>query len=100
MIPVNLRDNYLINGWFDHEDHKQEECATCHKAETSDSSSDELLPGIAECRTCHLGEDARQAEVPSSCAMCHSYHPKPGRMPADHPDAVVDRIARISRKTG
>ena len=100
VIPVNLRDSYLLNGWFDHEDHKQEECATCHKAETSDSSSDVLLPGIAECRTCHLGEDARQAEVPSSCAMCHSYHPKPGRMPADHPDAVVDRIARISRKTG
>ena len=100
VIPVNLRSNYLVNGWFDHDDHRQEDCTSCHAAESSGSSSDVLLPGIAECRTCHLGEDARQAEVPSSCAMCHSYHPKPGRMPADHPEAVVDRIARISRKTG
>ncbi len=100
VIPVHLRDTYLLNGRFDHEEHEQEDCTSCHQAESSKSSSDLLLPGIAICRDCHLGEDAKQAEVPSSCAMCHSYHPQEGRIPGNHPDVVSDRVARISRKSG
>ena len=100
VVPVYLRGSYLLNGWFDHEEHRREECTTCHAAEQSGSSSDLLLPGIAICRDCHLGEDATDVAVPSSCAMCHSYHPKKGRLPADHPDAAPDRVARMSRKAG
>ena len=74
VIPVTLSTRYMQNGWFDHKAHKQEKCASCHFAEKSDKSSDLLLPGIKDCRTCHLGEDAHEADVPSSCAMCHSYH--------------------------
>ena len=37
------------------------------------SAEDLLLPGIKTCRTCHGGENAA-VKVPSSCAMCHSYH--------------------------
>ena len=47
-----------------------------------------LLPRISECRECHEGESARAAEVPSGCAMCHSYHPRTG------PAAAPPRIAR------
>lgn len=97
VVPVNLRSDYFVHGYFDHEDHEQENCTSCHKADNSNTSTDLLLPGIAQCRTCHLGEDARQAEVPSSCAMCHSYHPK-GLRPADHPGTAGDRVALTTRR--
>jgi hypothetical protein len=87
VVPVTLVSRYMQQGWFDHNAHKQEKCTSCHMAEKSSSSADLLLPGIKSCRTCHLGEDAANAEVPSGCAMCHSYHPPfaaPGR----------DRLAR------
>jgi len=76
VMPVNLRDHFMINGWFDHDAHTQEDCTTCHKADASKSSNDLLLPPLATCRTCHMGEDDKSADVPSGCAMCHSYHPK------------------------
>ena len=98
VMPVNLRQSYLLNGWFDHKEHEQAKCSTCHEASGSGRSSDLLLPGVAVCRDCHLGENARQAEVPSSCAMCHSYHPKSGPMPKDHPTGAKDQVAVLGRK--
>ncbi len=71
--PVSQPSRYLMHGWFDHAAHSTESCASCHKAGASGSAADLLLPGIETCRTCHGGEDSR-AKVPSSCAMCHSYH--------------------------
>lgn len=100
VVPVNLRSDYFVHGRFDHEDHEQEKCTSCHKAEGSDSSTDLLLPEIKQCRTCHLGEDARQAEVPSSCAMCHSYHPEGRQKPEDHPATRGDRVALTTRRGG
>ena len=43
-------------------------------------SSDVLLPPIANCRECHLGE-AAAAAVPSTCTMCHVYHQKQDTCP-------------------
>ena len=100
VMPVNLQETYLVNSWFNHKAHEEEKCSTCHKADTSERSSDLLLPGIAVCRDCHLGEKARKAEVPSSCAMCHSYHPKKGPMPKDHPTGKRDQVALLGRKPG
>jgi len=88
VMPVSQQARYFIHGWFDHEDHKEETCTSCHAADTSDASSDLLLPRIAQCRECHEGESARTAEVPSGCAMCHSYHPR------TEPAAAPPRIAR------
>jgi hypothetical protein len=75
VVPVTLVSRYMTDGWFNHKAHAQEKCTSCHAAETSTSSSDLLLPKLAQCRTCHLGEDSHQADVPSGCAMCHGYHP-------------------------
>ena len=106
VMPVNLQTRYLTTGRFDHIDHRQEKCASCHKASTSGSASDLLLPGIATCRTCHGGETSK-ADVPSGCAMCHSYHlpvgwspeTTPGKArPANHPKTAPEQIAIISRK--
>ena len=78
VAKVTQRDRYFIHGWFDHADHVQEDCASCHAAEQSASASDLLLPDLGSCRDCHEGEASKTAEVPSSCAMCHSYHPRDG----------------------
>lgn len=78
VMPITLVSRYMQHGWFDHKAHAQETCTSCHAANTSTSASDVLLPGIAQCRTCHLGEDSTKAAVPSGCAMCHSYHPTAG----------------------
>lgn len=89
VMPVVQQSHFLMPGTFDHKEHRKEPCASCHKAGSSTSSADLLLPGIAQCRTCHMGEAAAKAEVPSGCAMCHSYHPNTGanagRVAFSHP---------------
>lgn len=100
VMPVNLPERYFVHGGFDHYAHRQEECSTCHKAENSKTSSDLLMPDIAICRDCHLGENARQAKVPSSCAMCHSYHMPNKPLPQDHPDTPRGNIATLNRAGG
>jgi len=77
VLPVNQPMRYMMHGWFDHAAHKTEKCETCHTARQSASAQDLLLPGIKTCRTCHGGETAA-VPVPSSCAMCHSYHADSG----------------------
>ncbi|MDE2300987.1 MAG: cytochrome c3 family protein [Sphingomonadales bacterium] len=72
--PVTQTARYLPDGWFDHEAHRQTRCAECHAAANSASASDVLLPRLAECRSCHLGEAASKPKIPSTCVMCHSYH--------------------------
>lgn len=91
VAPVTQRDRYMLHGWFDHAAHVQEDCTTCHAADTSGSATDLLLPDLASCRDCHLGEASRIAEVPSGCAMCHSYHP-PGST-----GAAPTRVAGLRR---
>ncbi len=81
VVPVNIPLRYMVHANFDHKAHDEEKCSTCHAAVRSKSSSDLLMPGIAVCRDCHLGEEAKKAEVPSSCAMCHTYHPVPVGQP-------------------
>lgn len=101
VLPVRLVDHYLVKSRFDHKAHKQEKCTTCHGANASENASDVLLPGIKTCRTCHMGAEDRSAEVPSSCAMCHSYHPANAK---DHPplpgkgkQGIGDKVALIGR---
>ncbi|GAA0268759.1 hypothetical protein GCM10009127_05760 [Alteraurantiacibacter aestuarii] len=91
VAPVTQRNRYFIHGWFDHAAHVQEDCASCHAASGSSTATDLLLPKMETCRDCHEGEDSLTADVPSSCAMCHSYHPREGAA------AAPPRIAGILR---
>ncbi len=101
VMPVFQRSHYFLNGRFDHEAHEQEDCTSCHAADTSDSAKDLLLPTLATCRECHMGADAVEADVPSTCAMCHSYHPPNFRKSEDGPQSPApDRVARMSRWRG
>lgn len=74
VVPVHQPARYMMHGWFDHADHKQEKCESCHAARGSNAASDVLLPDLKSCRSCHAGENAAAPKVPSTCAMCHGYH--------------------------
>ena len=73
VTPVRQPMRYMMNGWFDHKAHRTESCESCHAAPKSHDARQLLLPKLDSCRTCHGGENSR-ADVPSGCAMCHSYH--------------------------
>jgi hypothetical protein len=100
VTPVHQSMRYMMKGWFDHKAHSTESCESCHAAPKSHDAKQLLLPGIDSCRTCHGGEKSK-ADVPSSCATCHSYHIGDGApwTPADQ--AVrreqADRPSRIGR---
>ncbi len=101
VVPVRQPARYLMHGWFDHATHSTQTCASCHAAGKSRDAADVLVPGIETCRSCHGGESSA-AKVPSSCAMCHTYHQKqdaPWRSrrrlsPASTPQAVLPGGAR------
>lgn len=83
IAPVAQTGRYMHKGWFSHEAHEKEDCASCHAAPKSDKASDLLLPGIKICRDCHVGEDGAslikvKKPVESTCAMCHDYHADDG----------------------
>ena len=85
VTPVDQTPRYLAKGWFDHDAHRETDCADCHTgAAGSKQASDLLVPGLRQCRDCHVGEKgARLVKVPvateSPCAMCHEYHADGGK---------------------
>lgn len=85
IAPVSLPERYMLKGWFDHRAHSTQTCASCHAANASNNAADLMLPKIAECRTCHAGENAHANQVRSTCAMCHSYHMDPTGTAAPDP---------------
>lgn len=91
VLPVQQTTRYMQKGWFSHDAHKTERCENCHAAGQSSRASDLLLPGIATCRTCHGGPQAK-ADIPSNCALCHSYHADEGA-----PWTTRRRVAEMKR---
>ncbi len=91
LMPVNLPDRYMQHGFFTHVGHEDEDCTDCHAADTSEKSTDLLLPDLESCQDCHEGASAIASNVkgnqvvPSSCAMCHGYHTPTNPWPGDHP---------------
>jgi hypothetical protein len=82
IAPVRLTSRYLPWGDFNHDvpEHHLDangapNCDTCHKAKSSAQSQDVMLPGIAQCGTCH-GKTKAQAPMAagSDCAECHGFH--------------------------
>lgn len=103
ITPVFQTARYLEKGWFDHDAHRETECADCHiAAPKSKQAADLLVPGLRQCRDCHVGESgARIVDVKtateSPCAMCHEYHSdggkpwEPKRERKKNVTAVLDR---------
>ena len=70
--PANATARWLPHGNFSHDAHRGFSCTGCHsKALASTETSDVLVPGIANCKTCHApGSDYAE----SRCFECHTYH--------------------------
>ena len=85
VMAVNQTPRFLEKGWFDHDAHRETECADCHTiAEGSKVSTDFLVPGLRQCRDCHVGEGGGrlfkvETATESPCAMCHEYHSDGGK---------------------
>ena len=81
--PISVSDAFYPASPFNHAVHEIGDltCESCHAAKTSATSDDILLPKIAVCRDCHIGEDSYRAggaftrgKFPTNCLTCHSYH--------------------------
>ena len=73
VAPVAQTTTYFTGARFDHAAHRTEDCALCHDAKSSKTSSQLMLPDLARCRDCH-GDPGHSEQVPSACADCHSFH--------------------------
>lgn len=100
MTPVKLATRYMPRGGFDHSvpEHGGPgpakagayKCADCHKAQTSDRTSDVLIPDLKTCASCHGQPVTKTAAADDAdCTTCHSFHapgqatPKPGHPPLE-----------------
>lgn len=79
--PVRLNENWFVSGEFPHVRHTQTECADCHAANESMEAADVLMPDIAVCQECHVGQQQKQGLL-SGCISCHNYH----QFELDHAD--------------
>ncbi|MFN4356020.1 cytochrome c3 family protein [Sphingopyxis alaskensis] len=106
VAAVNQTQRYLQKGWFDHDAHKETACADCHTAApASKASTDLLVPGLRQCRDCHVGEGgARLVKVEtateSPCAMCHEYHSDGGKPWAPKRQQRVNSVAITNKRAG
>jgi len=72
IVPAKITIRWLPHAKFDHDAHRSFTCTSCHaKALTSTETSDVLVPGIEDCKTCHA-PGPEHAE--SRCFECHTYH--------------------------
>jgi pSer/pThr/pTyr-binding forkhead associated (FHA) protein len=95
IAPVAQPVRFLHKGWFDHRSHENLAvrgpngsrtwgCKDCHAADKSNDARDLLLPALANCQSCHTGENGAtnvrlvRSGTPSGCAMCHDYHADQG----------------------
>ena len=112
MAPVKLTQRYMPRGAFDHSvpEHGGPgtskaggyECVDCHKATTSERTSDVLIPDIAKCASCHGKTEAQtKAADDADCTTCHSFH-APGKAtpPAGHPPLETLRWTRTVARRG
>jgi hypothetical protein len=74
VAPVRVAGVWFPKSRFDHGSHTTMDCANCHRAATSTSSSELLLPDIDDCRMCHAGEQGAHDRLASGCTSCHGYH--------------------------
>jgi len=74
VLSPKILDRWFPHGSFDHELHAKNLklfCDSCHTGvETSQSTTDVLLPSINNCMECHSSKGGAKTE----CVFCHEYH--------------------------
>jgi hypothetical protein len=101
VLPVRLVSDFRPRARFDHVAHLTRAgaaeddalCLSCHEAETSETSSDVLMPPLAACLDCH-GEDRGEQQVALGCIGCHDFHlPHAAPMRASKQAPLAVRVA-------
>jgi hypothetical protein len=89
--PANIPDVWLKFGLFNHSAHRAVDCRSCHPGaypflednttpnpRASITSSDVLIPDVANCRQCHAPRSNTAGKVVGGarfdCTECHRYH--------------------------
>ncbi len=87
---TRIPERWLEHGEFDHAKHRLLDCVACHAdAEKSTVSRDVLLPGIGNCRECHMPAVGAR----SDCVECHRYHNRQDRAARSwHGDRKIPEI--------
>lgn len=82
LLPVRLTSDWYPAAQFDHRSHLTQSgetenllCGSCHEAQSSTTSTDILIPAMANCSQCH-SDNKQGNKVPMQCVSCHQYHPK------------------------
>jgi len=103
VIPPQIPERWWLHAEFDHSSHTMLTCHQCHgrrdaeghtePVSKSSRTEDVLLPGIDNCRQCHVESPNPPAGVSSAhwngaghrCVECHVYHepPDPEWTPGD-----------------
>jgi len=74
VAPVRVTQAWMPYSSFTHASHATAKCGDCHQVERSRSAADVAMPGVRECRECHVGARAEKGKVRSECALCHGFH--------------------------
>lgn len=95
ITPVSPAHAWMPKAEFDHSKHRSSECTQCHAARTSHKATDVLMPGIKQCRECHVGEKPVANKVTSDCGLCHGFHlasfsSASALAPLHHPTSLED----------
>jgi transcription elongation factor Elf1 len=72
IAAAEIREKWFPHAKFDHDAHRDFSCLSCHqKALSSTEATDILVPGMVNCKTCHVpGPDHAEYR----CFECHTYH--------------------------
>ena len=90
--PVVTTQHWFPQSRFSHDQHKNADCGSCHKATQSKLASDILMPDLSTCQSCHSGARAETNKVVSRCDSCHGFHGK-----TEHP-AFLKKLALAGPK--
>lgn len=73
LLKSNIPQRWNQHALFRHQSHQHLDCQSCHKAQSSQNTSDILMPTIKQCMDCHhTGSGGARAD----CSECHKYHPE------------------------
>jgi hypothetical protein len=74
---TGIRTRWLPESTFNHAPHTSRvDCGRCHPAAGSKEAHDMLIPGVANCRTCHGALKDKPQAARDTCITCHAYHGK------------------------
>jgi predicted CXXCH cytochrome family protein len=74
IAPIAVTQHWLPKSRFPHIVHNTYECSKCHEVTKSKTSNDIAIPDLANCQSCHSGNDREADKAPGTCATCHGFH--------------------------